>query len=127
MVIAGFTAFDELEMDLKIMEDMSLTKKEKSHLERAISTASLYCQGCGQCLASCRQSLPIPDLMRAYMYVYGYRNLVEAQELVASLNLPLKVCEECDSCTVPCVSGFRVRDRIRNVVRLREVPPEFIA
>jgi len=32
MVIAGFTAFDELEMDLKIMENMAMTKKEKSPL-----------------------------------------------------------------------------------------------
>jgi hypothetical protein len=64
--------------------------------------------------------------MRAYMYVYGYRNLVEAQELVTSLELPLEVCEDCDSCAVSCAIGFRVRDRIRNVVRLREVPAEFI-
>jgi len=30
MVIAGFTAFDELEMDLKIMEDLRMTKPEKA-------------------------------------------------------------------------------------------------
>jgi hypothetical protein len=39
----------------------------------------------------------------------------------------LKVCEDCDSCPVSCAIGFRVRDRIRKVVRLREVPLEFIA
>jgi len=92
MVIAGFTAFDELEMDLKIMENMSLTLKEKAYLDRALGTASLYCQGCGKCLGSCRQNLPIPDLMRAYMYVYGYRNLGAAQDLLADLRLPSQVC-----------------------------------
>jgi hypothetical protein len=127
MVIAGFTAFDELEADLKIMEDMSLTKKEKAYLDRAISTASLYCQGCGKCLASCRQNLPIPDLMRAYMYVYSYRNLGAAQDLLADLRLPARVCGDCGSCPVQCVSGFPVSSRIRDVVRIREVPPEFIA
>jgi predicted aldo/keto reductase-like oxidoreductase len=127
MVIAGFTAFDELEMDLKIMENMSLTKKEKAYLDRAMGTASLYCQGCGKCLGSCRQNLPIPDLMRAYMYVYGYRNLGAAQDLLADLRLPSQVCGDCTSCPVQCVSGFPVSSRIRDVVRVREVPPEFIA
>ena len=127
VVIAGFTAFDELETDLKIMEDMALTKKEKAYLDRAISTASLYCQGCGKCLGSCRQNLPIPDLMRAYMYVYGYRNLGAALELVSSLRLPAKACGDCGACPVQCVSGFPVSSRIQDVVRIREVPPEFIA
>jgi ferredoxin len=92
----------------------------KAHLQRGLM-AGLYCQGCGQCLSRCVQALPIPDLMRAYMYVYGYRNIVAAQDLVTSLELPLKVCEDCDSCAVSCAIGFRVQDRIRNVVRLREV------
>jgi predicted aldo/keto reductase-like oxidoreductase len=127
MVIAGFTAFDELEMDLKIMENMTLTKPEKAHLQRMLSMTSLYCQGCDKCLSSCRQNLPIPDLMRAYMYLYGYRNLGAAQDLVSSLRLPAQVCGDCASCPVQCVSGFPVSSRIRDVVRLQEVPPEFLA
>jgi hypothetical protein len=126
MVIAGFTAFDELEMDLKIMENMAMTKPEKAHLNRMLSTASLYCQGCGQCLTTCRQNLPLPDLMRAYMYLYGYRNLGAAQDLVSSLRLPARVCGDCGSCPVQCPSGFPVSSRIRDVARIREVPPEFL-
>ena len=126
-IIAGFTTFDQMNLDLSVMEDPVLTKPEKAHLQRGALLAGLYCQGCGQCLNRCVQALPIPDLMRAYMYVYGYRNVVAGQELVTSLELPPKVCEDCDSCTVSCAIGFGVRDRIRNVVRLREVPAEFIA
>jgi predicted aldo/keto reductase-like oxidoreductase len=126
-IIAGFTTFDQLEMDLSVAEDPVLTPTEKSHLERSNLASSLYCQGCGQCLESCPQNLPIPDLVRAYMYVYGYRNLGEAQDLVLSLNLPRKVCQECGSCSVKCPSGFHVADRIRDVARLREVPPEFLS
>ena len=125
-IIAGFTTFDQLEVDLSVMKDLSLTKSEKSHLQRANLTASLYCQGCGQCLDSCFQKLPIPDLMRSYMYVYGYRNLGEAQDLLLSLNLPANLYQDCGSCPVQCISGFNVSDRIRDVVRLREVPSEFI-
>ncbi len=106
-IIAGFTTFDQMNLDLAVMEDPVLTKPEKAHLQRGAMMAGLYCQGCGQCLNRCVQALPIPELMRAYMYVYGYRNLVEAQDLVASLNLPLKVCEDCHSCAVSCAVGFQ--------------------
>jgi len=125
-IIAGFTTFDQLELDLSVMEDLTLKPAEKTHLEKMKITAGLYCQGCGECLKSCPQKLPIPDLMRGYMYVYGYRNLGEAQDVVLSLTLPHQVCQDCGSCSVKCASGFDVSARIRDVIRLREVPPEFI-
>jgi len=125
-IIAGFTTFDQMNLDLSVMENPALTKPEKAHLQRGALMAGLYCQGCGQCLNQCSQNLPIPELMRAYMYVYGYRNLVEAQDLVVSLDLPLNVCGECSTCPITCLNGFKVRDRVRNIVRLREVPSEFI-
>jgi len=125
-IIAGFTTFDQLELDLSVMEDLSLKPAEKSRLERMRMTAGLYCQGCEECLKSCPQKLPIPDLMRSYMYLYGYRNLGEAQDLLLSLNLPSQLCQDCGSCPVKCTSGFDVSARIRDVVRLREVPPEFL-
>ena len=65
--------------------------------------------------------------MRAYMYTYDYRNLALAQELVVSLNLPDRVCEDCSQCPVKCSVGFNVPAKIRDVVRLRNVPTEFIA
>jgi hypothetical protein len=125
-IIPGITTFDQLELDLSVMEDLTLKPAEKSHLERMRMTAGLYCQGCGECLKSCPRGLPIPDLMRSYMYVYGYRNLGEAQDLLVSLNLPSKFCQDCGSCPVRCTSGFDISARIRDVVRLREVPPEFL-
>jgi hypothetical protein len=67
-----------------------------------------------------------PALMRAYLDVYGYRNLSAAQDLILSLNLPLRICENCSSCSVGCLNRFNISERVRNVVRLREVSPEFI-
>ena len=125
-IIAGFTTFDQMNLDLSVMENPSLTKPEKAHLERGARMAGLYCQGCGQCSAQCYQNLPIPDLMRAYMYVYGYRNVGAAQDLVVSLDLPLNVCADCSTCPITCLNGFNIRDRVRNVVRLRDVPSEFV-
>jgi len=126
-IIAGFTTFDQMNLDLSVMKDPTLTKSERIHLQKAASVAGLYCQGCGQCLNQCPQHLPIPDLMRAYMYVHGYRNLSAAQDLIFSLTLPSRLCEDCSQCSVVCWSGFHVSERIRDVVRLREVPTESIA
>jgi predicted aldo/keto reductase-like oxidoreductase len=126
-IIAGITTFDQLEVDLKLQGDFSLSKSEKENLQSAALQSSLYCQGCGTCLNACVKQLPIPDLMRAYMYVYGYRNLVEAQDLLASLDLPANPCEDCGPCPVQCLNRWNVSERLQNIVRLRDVPPEFIA
>jgi predicted aldo/keto reductase-like oxidoreductase len=125
-IIAGFTTFDQMNMNLSIMKDMALTKTEKENLRRATLLSGLYCQGCGQCASQCAYQLPIPDLMRAYMYVYGYRNMVGAQDLLFSLNLPARTCDDCASCPVKCSNRWNVADRIRDVVRLKDVASEFL-
>jgi predicted aldo/keto reductase-like oxidoreductase len=124
--VPGFTTFDEMNVDLAIMQEITLTDPEKKDLQKEASLHGLYCQGCGQCLGQCPEHLPIPDLMRAYMYTYAYRNLAHAQETLLSLNLPTEVCEDCGQCPVKCSIGFDVSSKIRDVVRLREVPMEFI-
>jgi predicted aldo/keto reductase-like oxidoreductase len=126
-VIAGFTTFEQMNQDLEVMKDITLSQSEKEYLRRAAQAPGLYCQGCGKCLSQCAKQLPIPDLMRAYMYVYGYRNLVEAQDLLFSLNLPADLCGDCSSCPVKCSNDWKVSTRIRDVARLREVPTDFVA
>jgi predicted aldo/keto reductase-like oxidoreductase len=126
-IIAGFTTFDQMNLDLSVMDNPILTNAEKTRLQGAAFQAGLYCQGCGQCLGQCPQELPIPDLMRAYMYVYGYRNLSHAQDLLLSLNLPSRVCGECAECPVKCSIDFNVSRKIQDVIRLRDIPAEFIA
>jgi predicted aldo/keto reductase-like oxidoreductase len=126
-IVPGFTTFDQLETDLAVMEDIRLTDPEKKVLQQEASLPGLYCQGCGECLGQCVARLPIPDLMRAYMYVYDYRNLGMARDLVVSLALPSRVCEDCSSCPVNCSVGFNVREKIRDIARVREIPSEFIA
>ena len=125
-VIAGFTTFEHLETDLSVMEDLTLTEPEKMELQKEASLPGSYCQGCRQCLGQCPENLPIPDLMRAYMYTYDYRNLALAQDLVLSLNLPSGVCENCFQCPVNCSIGFNISGKIRDVARLKDVPVEFL-
>ncbi len=121
-IVPGFTTFEEMNIDLAVSTDPTLTDAEKKDLRKEASLPGLYCQGCRTCLGQCREGLPIPDLMRAYMYAYGYPNLTYAQELVSSLNLPVRVCENCSDCPVKCPNGFDVSGKIRDVARLREVP-----
>jgi hypothetical protein len=108
------------------MEGLALTDSEKDYLQKEASIPGFYCQGCGQCVKQCFAKLPIPDLMRTYMYTYGYRKPAFAQELVVSLGLPRQVCEDCGQCPVKCSIGFEVPRKIRDVARLRDVPAEFI-
>jgi predicted aldo/keto reductase-like oxidoreductase len=124
--IPGFSNFQEMSMDLSVMEDLSLTEAEMNDLKREDSYSGLFCQGCNQCLRYCRVELPIPDLMRAYMYRYGYRQPALAHNLLTSLRLPHKVCDDCSSCPVVCQNGWNVAEKIRDIVRLRDVPASFI-
>ena len=115
-----------MNVDLAVMEDLTLTGDEKEALQQEAFIPSLYCQGCRQCLGQCSDRLPIPDLMRAYMYAHDYKNVALAQDLILSLNLPNRVCEDCSSCPVKCSIGFSVPAKIRDIVRLKDFPSEFI-
>ena len=127
VVVPGFTTFDQMEVDLALMDDLNLSDSEKKDLQKEASLPGSYCQGCRECLGQCLRGLPVPDLMRAYMYVYDYRHLGMARELVVSMNLPSRVCEVCSDCPVKCSVGFDVSGKIRDVIRVREIPPEFLA
>ena len=123
--VPGFSNFEEMNADLSVMEDLSLTAAEMNDLKREDSYSGLFCQGCGQCLQSCKSELPIPDLMRAYMYVYGYRQPALAHGLLTSLELPQQACIDCPSCQVKCRNGWKVSEKISDIVWLRDVPLSF--
>ncbi len=123
--VPGFTTFDQLQDDLAVLRAPAFTPADEEKL-RDQKLAGLYCQGCEECLEPCLQHLPIPELMRGYMYGHAYRNREAAQVLLASLDLPRVPCGDCDTCQVVCAKGFDVRERIRDIVRLRDVPREFL-
>jgi hypothetical protein len=64
--------------------------------------------------------------MRSFMYAHAYRNREAAQALLLELGLPESPCGDCDECPVRCAKGFDVRQRVRDIVRLRGVPREFL-
>ena len=124
--IPGFTTFDQLELDLTVMEDLTLTEEEKKDLIQGDNLhTSLYCQQCERCMPQCPARLPIPSIMRGYMYAYGYRNLYAAHDLISSLELPDNPCQSCSSCSVKCASGFNVKKRIEDISRIKSIPLDF--
>lgn len=127
--IPGMTTFDQLKSNLEVVKDIKLTPEELYDLKlgEAQNMAGLYCQGCQRCVPQCPKALPIPEMMRAYMYAYGYRNLGAAHELVSSLDLPENPCAGCEQCSVRCAFRFDVRERMIDINRLKAVPADFFA
>ena len=123
--IPGFTTLDQMQTDLEVLHDPRLSPEEIQSLEPQ-KLAGLFCQGCDKCLEPCLAHLPIPELMRSYMYGHAYRNREAAQALLLALDLPPSPCQDCGTCPVVCAKGFDVRERIRDIVRLRDIPREFI-
>lgn len=131
MAIPGFTNFEQLDVCLEAVANLKYTDEEKAFIDNAASgvgkkTASLFCLQCNQCDGQCPQNLPIPDLMRSYMYAHGYRHPGLAKETLAELSLPDNPCAGCETCTVNCRAGFDVGGKIKSIARLRTVPDEFL-
>jgi len=125
-IISGFTTFDQLDESLSVMNDPELNENEKKDIILAQSLPGLYCTGCENCLSQCKKNLPVPDIMRAYMYTYGYRELEKAHELLTALDLTKNPCKDCNSCSVVCTKGFDIAEKIKDVTRLLEIPTDFI-
>ena len=113
-------------MDLSVMKDLSLTNAEIADLRSEATYSGLFCQGCRQCLQYCSAKLPIPDLMRAYMYTYGYHQPALAHSLLTSLEIPLNGCDDCSNCMVECQNGWQVDEKIRDIIRLKDVSSNFL-
>ena len=125
--IPGITNFEMLKEDWEVAQNHELDEKDRGDLQLAMNETGLYCHGCLSCSGQCPQNLPIPDLMRSYMYNYGYSYPAKAQTTVAALNLPVNPCESCTGvCSVTCPNGFDVRERITDIARIRLVPAEFL-
>ncbi len=125
--IPGITAYDHLTENLSVATDVTLTEPEKTGLRLGQLQGGLYCNGCQECTRTCARSLPIPEIMRAYMYAYGYGSARMAKGLVGTVGINTDPCAGCDRCTALCTKEFALRDRIADIARLHSVPDQFLA
>jgi predicted aldo/keto reductase-like oxidoreductase len=125
--IPGMTNLDQLELNVKVMQDINMTDQEKKDVLIAQSESGLFCASCKNCIPGCKLNLPIPDIMRAYMYAYGYTDLKLAHTLLSDLSAGNDPCRNCDSCNAVCKNNFNIREKITDISRLLDVPADFIA
>lgn len=125
--IPGYTSFEQLEECIDSVTNPQMNREEEEFLAMTASQPLLYCQGCQQCVEQCPKKLPIPDMMRAYMYNYGYQSPALAKEVLTELNVAGNPCGDCESCSVTgCSSQFHIAEKIQDITRLQNVPSEFL-
>ncbi len=126
--IPSFKNVDQLNEAVSVMENLSLTAQEKTDLklDQGESAMGLFCSQCNECVPQCPANLDIPTLMRSYMYAYGYGSPAKARETLEYTGLKAVPCSKCESCSVTCASGFDVKQKIADIVRLKDVPLEFL-
>jgi predicted aldo/keto reductase-like oxidoreductase len=125
--VPGFTSFDLLDNCLLAAHSPNLKGADKKYLAALGQEELLYCQNCGKCVGECSKQLPVPDLMRAYMYNYGYRQPSLSKATLVELSLGSDLCKGCTECTVECPSGFRVAEKIAAISPIVDVPDRFLA
>jgi uncharacterized protein len=127
-IVSGMSSVEELQKNLEMIKDLKMSEQELKDLNLADikSEPGLYCQQCQTCLPQCPNSLDIPTLMRSYMYAYGYRNVRQARQTLDTVDVCGRPCDQCGACRVTCASGFDVKDRVQDILRLKDVPLEFI-
>ncbi len=127
-VVSGMSSLEELQKNLSMIRNLKLSEQELKDLNLASlnSKTGLYCHQCKKCIPQCPHHLDIPDIMRSYMYAYGYKNTVQAWHTLAGVDISGNPCEKCNTCNVNCSAGFDIRKKILDISRLKDVPSDFL-
>ena len=116
--IPGMTTFDQLDQNMRVMNNLALSGTEKRDIQIASKLkGKLYCQNCRSCIPTCPNKVEIPDLMRAFMYAKGYGNYIQAGITVTELprKRGINVCLSCSSCVASCPNGINIGSRIKTL------------
>jgi len=127
-IVSGMSSIEELRNNLELIKNLKMSDQDLKDLNLADlrSEPGLYCLQCQKCVPQCPNNLDIPTLMRSYMYAYGYRNAAQAWYTLNAVEVPGRPCDKCDVCRVTCTAGFDIKDRVQDIVRLKDVPVEFL-
>jgi uncharacterized protein len=126
-IVSGMTSLEQLKKNLAMIRNLKMTDQEKADLKTASlsSETGIYCQQCKNCIPQCPHNLNIPQIMRSYMYAYGYKDLTQAWYTLSEADMPDNTCKQCSSCNVKCKSGFNIKEKMEDISRLKDFPGEF--
>ena len=113
--IPGITNVQQLEENCAVMRQLELSQQEVEQLSAYSKFLDgCYCHGCKECVARCPQQLDIPEYMRSYMYLEGYRDHGRALGVLREVvrYSPATVCESCESCSARCSRGIDIGGRM---------------
>ncbi len=125
--IPSILNMEQLMDNAQILNDLKMSGDETKSLELASAETGLYCNGCEECVRQCVRNLPVPDIMRSYMYAYGYSHSLKAKEVLTALKVEEDPCADCSACTVKCTKGFNVAQRISDVSKVVNIPDALLA
>jgi predicted aldo/keto reductase-like oxidoreductase len=126
-IVSGMSSFEHLQNNLALLNNLKMTDQELKDLNitAQLSESGLYCLQCKECIPDCPNNLDIPTMMRSYMYAYGYKNIKQAWNTIAEVRYS-KQCDDCRICTVNCRASFNVKNKIKDITRLKDVPSDLI-
>ncbi|MFN8240299.1 MAG: aldo/keto reductase [Bacteroidales bacterium] len=127
-IVSGMSSLEELNKNLKMINDLKMTDQDKKDLNLAIfdHPEGIYCQQCRECVPQCKANLDIPTIMRSYMYAYGYHNLPQAWHTYIATGSSSNPCSDCNDCAVRCISGFDVKGKVSDISRLSAIPGDLV-
>ncbi len=105
----------QVEEDTAVMNLMAMTAAEAQVLRRyAEAIEGDWCHRCGVCERACPKGVDIRDVNRCVMYAEGYRDLRLARENYARIapERSLAACGDCAACTLRCVHGIDLPNRV---------------
>jgi predicted aldo/keto reductase-like oxidoreductase len=112
--VPSMTDMDQLDENIKAGVQAFSDADAKLLAVRREILRPLYCNMCGQCNGTCRQGLPVQDVLRFVTYAEGYGQFALGREQF--LELPAEHaavrCESCPGCTVQCPHGVMVAERL---------------
>ncbi len=85
--------------------------------ERAIEQMLAYanrevCRLCNECMAHCKEGVPIADILRYERYARDYGEGYRARQLYAQLDKQADACLACGTCLPHCPQGLAIPDKL---------------